>query len=288
MPPLGPASGKGRRAAGGRRGHALVFCAALLAARSVAAHDMWIEPSLFTPAAGARVAVRLRVGQHFEGDPLPRDPARILRFTAITAAGEAPIPGVPGTDPAGLLVAAAPGTTELVYRSGRDSVELEAARFETYLAEEGLEKISALRAQRHESGSGVKELYSRCAKSLLAVGGAATAGFDRVVGMPLELVPERNPYSLAAGATLPLRLLFDGKPLAGAQVAALQRGRVAEQVVARTDAQGRVRLPLARPGLWLIKAVQMRPAPSGSGAQWESFWASLTFELPGLRAAARR
>jgi len=37
---------------------------------------------------------------------------------------------------------------------------------------------------------------------------------------------------------------------------------------------------LDRPGLWLIKAVHMVPAPEGSGAEWESLWASLTFELP--------
>jgi hypothetical protein len=31
--------------------------------------------------------------------------------------------------------------------------------------------------------------------------------------------------------------------------------------------------------MWLIKAVHMIPAPSGANADWESFWASVTFEL---------
>jgi hypothetical protein len=43
---------------------------------------------------------------------------------------------------------------------------------------------------------------------------------------------------------------------------------------------GRASLVLDRPGLWLVKAVHMVPAPEGSGAEWESLWASLTFELP--------
>ena len=40
-------------------------------------------------------------------------------------------------------------------------------------------------------------------------------------------------------------------------------------------------------GVWLIKAVHMIAAPPGSGAEWESFWASLTFALPAhpLRSA---
>jgi uncharacterized GH25 family protein len=48
----------------------------------------------------------------------------------------------------------------------------------------------------------------------------------------------------------------------------------------RTDAAGRVRVPLSRSGVWLVKAVHMIPAPAGADADWESIWASLTFELP--------
>ena len=37
---------------------------------------------------------------------------------------------------------------------------------------------------------------------------------------------------------------------------------------------------LTPPGVWLVKAVHMVPAPAASGADWESLWASLTFEVP--------
>jgi hypothetical protein len=53
------------------------------------------------------------------------------------------------------------------------------------------------------------------------------------------------------------------------------------KVSARTVG-GRASLVLDRPGLWLVKVVHMVPAPEGSGAEWESLWASLTFELPAL------
>ena len=39
--------------------------------------------------------------------------------------------------------------------------------------------------------------------------------------------------------------------------------------------------PLHSDGMWLIKAVHMVPAATGSSADWESFWASLTF-APGV------
>ena len=90
---------------------------------------------------------------------------------------------------------------------------------------------------------------------------------------------EKNPYTLAGGGELPVRLLYQGKPLAGALVMALQRGRP-DKVTARSDSRGRALLKLDRPGFWLVKAVHMIPAPADAGADWESLWASLTFALP--------
>jgi uncharacterized GH25 family protein len=265
----------------------LAFMLALLCAGSVRAHDLWIEPSAFQPAPGTRLAVRLFIGQLFRGDVFPRDPKYLVRFAVIGNGGEAPIPGIPDTDPAGFLVTGRPGLYELVYTSRHAAVELDAAKFEKYLAEEGLEKISARRARLGQGGAPGKEIYSRCAKSLIAVGGDAGSGHDRVLGLTLELIPEANPYTLAAGQELPVRLLYRGQPLAGAKVAAVPKDRPASQVAARTDAQGRVRLRLGGAGIWLVKAVHMIAAPPGSGADWESFWASLTFALPAGVPAPR-
>ncbi len=258
----------------------------ILAAPALLAHNFWIETSTFTPAPGQRLSVRLRVGQELQGDPVPRDPSLIRRFVAVGPSGETPVPGVPNTEPAGFESFPAPGLYTIVYDSTRYPVALDAVKFETYLKEEGLEAVSAARARQGKSAAGAKEVFSRCAKALLAVGdgiGGNGAGFDRVFAQRLELVAEKNPYTLAGGGELPVRLLYEGKPLAGALVMALQRGTPGappSKVTARTDSRGRVTLKLDRSGFWLIKAVKMIPAPADTGADWESFWASLTFALP--------
>jgi uncharacterized GH25 family protein len=260
----------------GRYGVGLLLWA--LSAPALLAHNFWIEPTTFTPAQGQRVAVRLRVGVELQGDPVPRDPNLIKRFVAVGPSGEAPVPGVANTEPAGFEAFSAPGLYTIVYESGRSPVELDAAKFEQYLKEEGLETVAAARARQGKSGAGAKEVFSRCAKALIAVGGPGS-GHDRVFGQRLELVAEKNPYTLAGGGELPVRLLYEGKPLAGALVMALQRGRP-DKVTARSDSKGRVLLKLDRPGFWLIKAVHMIAAPADAGADWESLWASLTFALP--------
>jgi uncharacterized GH25 family protein len=268
----------------------LALVLALLGAGSLLAHDLWIEPSAFMPAPGTRLAVRLFIGQLFRGDVFPRDPKYLLRFAVIGGGREEPIPGVPDTDPAGFLVIGRPGLYELVYTSRHAAVELDAAKFERYLAEEGLQKISELRARDGRSAAPAKEIYSRCAKSLLAVGEDPGSGYDRLLGLTLELIPERNPYTLVPGQDLPVRLLYRGQPLVGAKVAAVPKDQPTRLVAARTDALGRVRLRLGGAGVWLVKAVHMIGAPPGSGADWESFWASLTFALPAhpLRSARER
>src|SRR5262245_11005931 len=81
----------------------------LLAAANIWAHDMWIEPAAFCPAAGQIVGVRLRVGQDFIGDPLPRDPALVREFVFEDAEGRKPLIGRSGSDPAGFFRIAAAG-----------------------------------------------------------------------------------------------------------------------------------------------------------------------------------
>lgn len=270
----------------------LAVLSLLLSASAAGAHDLWLEPSSFRPAQGEPVAVRVRVGEHFQGDPVPRNSARIERFAAIVPGQsvpgdrelELPLKGAEGADPAGQATLPVPGTWILVYDTNHAAAELAAEKFEPYLREEGLESIIALRAERGQSKAPSREIYSRCAKSLVVVGtesGGSAQGHDRVLGLPLELVPEASPAALPAGGELPVLLLYRGEPLAGALVVAMRKDQPTQKVSARTGKDGRVRLRLDRPGDWLVKAVHMVPAPQESGADWESFWASLTFHMDG-------
>ena len=258
----------------------LFATAAVLTFGPLSAHDFWLEPGTFSPQAGQIVGVRLRVGQDLLGDPVPRDPALVNQFVFEDATGRKSLVGRDGADPAGLLRIAQPGLVVIGYLSNASAVELPAEKFNQYLKEEGLDAIAGFRARRGQTAAPAHELFVRCAKSLLLSGAPAPSQADRQLGLTLELVAERNPYTMAAGEDLPMRLTFEKAPLAGALVTAINRLNPAEKHTARSGSDGRVRLNLRQGGLWLIKAVHMVPAPAGSGAEWKSFWASLTFELP--------
>jgi len=256
------------------------MCAAItVLASPLAAHDMWIEPTTYHPQVGGIVGARLKVGQDFLGDPIAYDSALIKEFFGVDASGRRPFVGHDGSDPAGMLRVGAPGTLVLGYQSNPRPVELTAEKFNQYLREEGLEAIAEQRAARNQSSAPSKELFSRCAKSLVQAAGDVVGDGDRRLGLPLELVAEKNPYALAGSEELPVSLLYEGKPLRGALVVAINKMDPAATQSARTDANGRVKFRLASRGAWLIKAVHMTPAAAETRVDWTSYWASLTFEL---------
>lgn len=254
----------------------LLCCLAL----PVPAHDMWIEPSSLAPAPGELLAVALKVGHPGEEvEAVPRNPARIVRFAAVSGATEAPILGQDGRSPAGLLRATEPGLLTLLYRSNAARSELPADRFEAYLAEEGLRSIAERRRESGQSLEPGRERYSRCLKALVDVGGQATES-DRWQGLTLELVAEANPFRLEPGARLPLRLLYEGKPLPGGLVEAFALDGTSADLTTLSDAHGRLELQLPRGGAWAVTATHMISLPAGSEADWESFWTALTFSVP--------
>ena len=257
----------------------LVLGAVLAASSSLAAHDFWIEPSGFLADTGRVLGVKLRVGQDFHGDPVPRRETLIADFVVVDASGRHQVVGRDGADPAGLLRVTSPGLLVIGYRSRPSPVTLPADKFTEYLKEEGLDAVIDARARGRLSDREGREIFSRAAKSLVRSGAMAAGSEDRTLGFPIELTAERNPYQMKEGETLPVRLTYRNAPLPGALVVAFNQRHPFHKQRVRADRDGRAVFTIGEPGAWMVKAVHMVPAAAGSNADWESFWASLTFEI---------
>lgn len=243
------------------------------------AHDFWIEPGSFHPKTGARVPLTLYVGQNFAGETIPYFPDRIVRFASVGPAGEQPVAGVLGDDPAGTIVPTTAGLYVVALHTRPEEVTFDSPEeFESYLRAEGLERNLALLQMRARQGQKIRETYSRCAKSLVAAGKPDAHDADKALGLPLELIAETNPYGLDKNGKLILRLLYRGKPLEDALVVLSDKSAPLVKLKARTDRDGRVGFGLPRRGVWLATAVHMVPAPRFAAEDWNSLWASLTFE----------
>jgi len=283
----------------------------LLLTTAALAQEFWLQPVSFRVATGALVPLRLLVGQSFVGKAWARPTRRVARFMRYGPSGPAdstdlrPALLADSLDP--VLRCPAPGTHLLALTSQLAFSELPADLFTAYLREQGL---GYTLRQRQEAGVAAtkpgREAYRRCAKSLLLAttgprlpSASADTTYRRVLGLPLELVPEQNPYRLRPGAGLTVRVLRQGQPVPGALVHVWQMELAAEvkqnhpptvvHFTTYTNAQGRLLLRLPGAGPYLLATVRIENAPPtlAARADWLSTWASLSFGGPETATNSR-
>ncbi len=245
---------------------------------SANAHEFWLEPDSYTPVPGAKVSISHSYGQYFKGDGLPYVGEWHQRYVVADGTRERKVSGFDGDLPAiqtsfsdsGLKVFGYFGTPEpQVY----DNLE----KFEKYVQKVGLDHIARRHRELGKSNKKIRELYARNAKMLLGVGSAS--GNDRALDLPLELIAEQNPYTLKPGASLPVQLLYRGKPISGIAIITFSQKDPKNPVKTVTDADGRSTIALPAPGAYLLNAVHMFEPAAGEKSDWTSLWASLTFAL---------
>lgn len=263
----------------------LLATSLLAAAHAVAAHEFWVHVQPAAPAAGASAGATLHVGEYFIGDLVGVTASHAAAVRLYSKAGVADLgKSVPATSMLRSLPLSfpRPGTYVLAYESHPSEVVLPADKFHDYLRQEGLDAIIRQREAAGTAGTPGRERFRRSAKALVAVGGRPDASFAVATAQRLEITPVVDPLSASPGETVRFMLKFDGKPLAGALLKAWHgRGVRKPAVQSVSDAQGQVALQLPKAGLWLLNAVHMVPVTDSAVLDWDSFWGSLTFELPG-------
>lgn len=246
------------------------------------AHVFWVQPATFRGKPGDILKIQLHVGDTFPGEIVPRNDAKIEKFVVVgpTADIEKPAVGRDADPIAAVYRSTEPGTYLITYRSRSTPVTLEAEKFEAYLKEKGLEKIIARRAELKQSTLPGRELFSRSAKAILRIGDKPSDGpATKDMGFRVEIVPKFDPSTLKPGDTLSVVIRSEGKPYVNALVQARQREHPELGIASRTDEQGRIAFKIPRSGVWVIDTVDMFPVVAGMAADWESVWASLTFEV---------
>ena len=263
----------------------------ILALVPVAAHEFWVSPSQWILESGARATILANVGDQFPGANSFTTPDRIETIRLIGPGTDLVVPP-PYRREGGSLAADTqlpdfPGTYIGIVVVKPRVGEKSGPVFQSHIAHQGLDDVGEYRAKHGETGKPVRERYSRYGKTLLRVGtGGSSAHVTKPLGLKMELVPDVDPTTLHPGSVLRLRLLLDGRPapnaLVGAVYAAAQAKPESWPLAARTDAEGRVSFTLHDRGPWLLRAVKTQRRTDEAGplaADWESYWASLSFIL---------
>lgn len=267
----------------------LALTAALACATPCAAHDFWLQPAQFWAPPQATTPLTLQVGHgpFRQRSPLPL--ARITRFEALAPDGARVDlrgrlhPGAPRED--GDLRLAAPGAHVLVLETDdRAQSHLPAIRYNDYLRAEGLTPALEQRARTHRTEADGSESYGRRAKALVQVGPPGRgpqAQVTRPLGLTLEIVPEKSPYALPRPSALPVRVIYEGRPLAGALVKLTNLEHDEAPLETRlTDRAGRATFTMPGSGQWLLNVIWTRPLPASRETDFETVFSSLSFGFP--------
>jgi uncharacterized GH25 family protein len=105
---------------------------------------------------------------------------------------------------------------------------------------------------------------------------AEGAKLPALAQLKMVILPETDPLKVGPGKSLPVRVLVDGKPLAGVELVGDYRG-VPHQASAVTDAEGRAQVPVRNEGLNIISAEISLPVANDADIETRGLFASLTF-----------
>ncbi len=251
--------------------NAFIFLAILAIACSGAAtaqaHMLWLNASDYSPQSGETVFVEIGWGHQFPHEQIISDD-RLAQVYALDTKGE---------------------RTELekIFPSFyRFTPKVKGAYRIVAVLESGFLSITTDGHQRgnRKAFSNVVSCfrYLMDAEAWIRVGDGDGA-FSADDLEPLKIVAMKDPRTVKAGETLPMKVMFQGRPLAGAKVTGTWAGRnwskenpwAAEQ---KTDPDGTVRIRLEAPGQWFFRVAHKTPYPDKSVADDHFYRSSLTFE----------
>ena len=255
------------------------------ATRPGEAHDFWVQPGDYWVAPGAGTSVILFVGHgsYRQRSPIPLQ--RIVRFEAVGPRGTRedlrPSLQLQGPRDDGTVVFREPGTYLLVLQTDARAYSLlPAIRFNEYLRVEGLIPALLFRERTHRANTDGSEAYSRQAKTIIRVGAErdSAAPVTRPFGLPLEIVPDVDPYAEPSAKKLPVHVLYHGRPLSGALVKLTNLGHDADPVETHvTDEKGRAVFNAPHCGDWLLNVIWTQVASASSDTDFQTTFSSLTF-----------
>lgn len=276
-----------------RRSVSWALLALLLCAAALRAHDLFLKLDSYFLSPDSPAEARLLNGTFERSDAaLARD-----RMTDVSVVGPTPEevrhpPASRWRDSANTAILSfrtgPPGTYVLGVSSRPRTLELSGEDFDAYLRHDGLLDVLAARRSGGRLGTPARETYAKHVKAVVQVGTARSDGWTARLGHPLELVPLANPYRLAPGDSLPLRLLEQDEPVAGQLVYAAWEGWTPpeepgpgerEPLRLRTDRTGTVRVPLREAGRWYVRVIHMERTEDDPDRDYRSRWTTLTFEI---------
>lgn len=258
-----------------------VFFIIILATATISAHDFWLVPQRFIVSTGESQTIFANTGMDFPNSLSAVTPDRVSEFILMGESGKENITDFEVQDKSLVtkLTFKKSGTYVIAVSLKPKEIKLSAEEFNEYLLHDGLPNTYELRKKEGILDKDAIEHYSKYPKTIIQVGTQLDETPTKPLNLPIEIVPQVNPYRLKLGDNLKVRVLLRGNPLSNAELAWSYPGQGEEFAgTTKTDTNGKATIPLVKAGPYVIRLTHMEWVKKQTH-EWESYWASLTFEV---------
>lgn len=254
----------------------LAFVSTLL----IFGHNLW----LVGKKDRTRIRVEANTGDNFPESDSAVKPDRVADFRFVSSSGSKPIENYRIENHS--LVADVQNQDDqsfycVALALHAHPITLEAKKFAAYIAEENARELVEPNFILETATAPQRESYTKFAKVLIENAGAQTGDISSLVaGHRLEIIPQIAPSRVGDDGKLPVKILFEGAPVAGLRVSSGCEGTNGGKYAAHalTDENGLAQIRIENAGHSFVRAHFIRPHLDEENFDWESFWASVTFQ----------
>jgi len=254
----------------------------------VFAHEFWLQPQKFFYTLREVANIRFQVGENFTGENWIGNKDKIQQLLYFKPSGGIVDLSARLSENKGdslQLPLQEEGTHMIIFHSHNSLIHLEPIKFNAYLKEDGLDHAALYRKTHNEENRIGKEYYQRSVKTILQISENLTDACTKPSGLPLDIIPEENPYSIPvltprdAIKKVKFQVLFNGQPLNNTLVKIWYHSSKTQVKMdtARTNKKGWVTAE-RHSGPYMVSCVHMEQNHTDTVADWQSYWASLSFE----------
>lgn len=230
------------------------------------ADDAWMEIHPSEDEVREELMVSFRIGHAEDKEPWIANPEHVARFVHFGSDG-------PKDLTPSLFEGAAPskvslglnerGLHTLVLDTFRAKSVLDADKFNSYIAEEGITAIVSDRAKQAAFNAQGREYYSRHMKALVfntesEICALANPGLP--IGQVLEIVPLGHPYVWQMVGSLDIEVRYLGQPLPGATLHVNPLSDQPLPPLQKTDHRGRASIAIPEGTDWYVHTAWAQPA----------------------------
>jgi uncharacterized GH25 family protein len=245
------------------------------------AHEFWLEPVKFRFAVGEKATINFKVGDNFFGAPWLTKLEKLnkIEFHSLKTVKDITSSAKEGEKENLSVQLPLEGTYMVVMQSNPSFSDETAEQFNSYLKDQGLDDVYNKRKKSGALEKNGTEFYSRYSKVLLQSGKRTDDTYKKAAGLPIEIIPQQNPYTRKVGDPVKFIVKYNGKPLFGALVKVFNRNNNRTNIqTIYTQQDGSIETHISNTGAWMLNVVHMIPSADPK-AEWQSYWGSLTFGI---------